>query len=130
MRRLLPFLLAAVLVLAACGEAVPGSDGEELGTVRGAVLLGPMCPVETEASPCPDEPVSGELVQLVQGTTVVATATSDEQGRFSFRAEPGDYRLMWAPEGDVGIRFAKPVEVSVVAGETVTADLLVDTGIR
>ena len=130
MRRFLPLLLFALLVLASCGETAPGSDAEELGTIRGTVLLGPMCPVETEASPCPDEPLAGEVVLLVAGDSAVASAISDSQGRFTIEAEPGDYELMWAPEGDVGVRFAKPVAVTVVAGETVPVDLLVDTGIR
>jgi hypothetical protein len=60
----------------------------------------------------------------------VASARSDADGAFTFEVEPGDYQLVWAPEGDVGIRFARPVPVTVVAGETVTTDLLVDTGIR
>jgi hypothetical protein len=129
MRRLLPLLLP-VLLLVSCGTSAPPSDSGALGTVSGSVLAGPTCPVQTDASPCPDVPLSGEVVQLVAGDTVVASATSDAQGAFTLQAEPGDYQLMWAPEGDVGIRFAKPVGVSVVAGETVTADLLVDTGIR
>jgi hypothetical protein len=129
MRRLLPLLLP-VLLLASCGKAAPPSDTAELGTVSGRVLAGPTCPVETTASPCPDEPLPGEVVRLVAGDTVVVSGTSDAQGAFTLQAEPGAYRLMWAPQGDVGIRFAKPVEVTLVAGRTVTADLLVDTGIR
>ena len=127
--RLLPWF-AALVLLTSCGEAAPGTGADELGTVTGRVLTGPMCPVQIEASPCPEEPLAGEVVQLVQGRSVVATATSDARGNFSFEVEPGAYELAWAPTGDVGIRFAKPVPVTVVTGETVTADLLVDTGIR
>lgn len=122
--------MLTVLLLASCGEGEPASDGAELGTVTGSILAGPTCPVETMASPCPDVPLPGEVVQLVQGDTVVASATSDPEGGFSIQAEPGAYELMWAPAGDVGVRFARPVRVEIVAGQTVTADLLVDTGIR
>jgi hypothetical protein len=119
------------LLLASCGQEATRSDTyPELGTVSGRIVAGPMCPVETEASPCPDEPLPGEAVRLTAGGTVVASARSDADGAFTFEVEPGDYQLVWAPEGDVGIRFARPVPVTVVAGETVTTDLLVDTGIR
>jgi hypothetical protein len=72
----------------------------------------------------------GETVELRAGGTVVATATSDAEGAFSLEVEPGSYELVWAPEGDPGIRSAKPLSISVEAGETVTVDVLVDTGIR
>jgi hypothetical protein len=129
-KRSLPLVLAPLLLLAACAERAPSEGSSGLGTVEGRVLLGPTCPVETEGSPCPDEPLAGEVVQLVAGDVVVASAVSDPQGRFSFEVEPGRYRLMWAPDEDVGIRFAKPVVVTVVAGRTVSVDLLIDTGIR
>jgi hypothetical protein len=132
MRRLLPLLLLPVLLLASCaeGETGSGTGSAELGTVTGHVLAGPNCPVQMTASPCPDTPLPGEVVQLVSGDTVVETATSDSEGAFTMQAVPGDYELRWAPAEDVGVRFAKPLTVTVVAGETVTADLLVDTGIR
>jgi hypothetical protein len=130
MRRLLPLLLLLLLLLASCAEGESASGAADRGTVTGHVLAGPNCPVVTMASPCPDTPLPGEVVQLVSGDTVVASTTSDSEGGFSLTAEPGDYELTWAPEGDVGVRFAKPTQVTIVAGETVEADLLVDTGIR
>jgi hypothetical protein len=130
MRRLLPAVLLGLLLLASCGEAAPGSDADELGTVRGTVLLGPMCPVETEASPCPDEPLGGVTVQAVfEVDTVVATTESDGQGRFSFELAPGDYLVQAVLEDDPA-RSARPVDVAVVAGETAEIDVPVDSGIR
>jgi hypothetical protein len=131
MRRLLPLLLLLLLLLlSSCGEAAPGSDGSGLGTIAGTVLLGPMCPVETEASPCPDEPLPGVTVQAVlQENMVVATTESDEQGHFSFDLAPGTYAVQAVPEDDPA-RTSRPVDVTVATDETVEIDVQVDSGIR
>ena len=129
MRRLLalPLLL---LLLASCGETAPGSDGSGLGTIAGTVLLGPMCPVETEASPCPDQPLPGIEVKAVGSYgDVAATAVSDEQGRFSMKVAGGDYTLEVVLDDDAA-RSAGPVEVSVEPGAEVEVDVPVDSGIR
>jgi hypothetical protein len=118
-------------LLAACaGQGSAGSD-EGLGTIRGTVLLGPRCPVETVASPCPDTALPDVEVQLTEGDQVVDTTVSDGDGRFVFQVEPGSYLLRAVMDEPMdSIRFAKPVNVVVVANESVTADVLVDTGIR
>jgi hypothetical protein len=130
-RWFLPAMLVLVVALAACAEAEPQPEtSTDLGTVSGHVLSGPNCPVVTDQSPCPDEPMAGETVELRSGDAVVATTTSDADGAFTFEVRPGTYELVWVPGGDPGIRTAKPVTVTVDTGETVTADLFVDTGIR
>jgi hypothetical protein len=129
MRRLLPLLLL-LLLLPSCREAAPGSEGGGLATIAGTVLLGPMCPVETEASPCPDEPLPGiEVKAIGSNGGVAATAVSDEEGRFSMRVAGGDYTLEAVLDDDPS-RSARPVEVSVESGAKVEVDVPVDSGIR
>jgi hypothetical protein len=129
MRRLLPLLLLTVVASASCAGSTTGSE-QELGTVRGTVLLGPMCPVEIAGSPCPDEPLAGVTVRAVfELDIVVATAESDVQGRFSFDLAPGAYVVLAVPE-DVPARTSTPVDVTVVAGETTEVTVPVDSGIR
>lgn len=131
MKRLLPLSLSIVaLVVVACGSEAPSPGAQDQG-VRGVVLLGPSCPVETDASPCPDEPLPGVTVRVLKdGEPLVETATSDESGRFELQLPPGDYTLeAIVPEGGPGM-FAKPVEVSVSAGGFVDVVVPVDTGIR
>ena len=125
-------LVAVLALLVACGQAAPGSDGAELGRVEGTVFLGPQCPVEAVESPCPDLPLADVQVQLTAGDEVVGTAVSDADGRFTIEIEPGSYMLgaVLEAEPPASMLFAKPVSVTVVANETIEANLLVDTGIR
>jgi len=125
-------LVALFLLFLACGQAGSGSDGAELGRVKGTVFLGPQCPVETVESPCPDLPLADVEVQLTAGDEVVGTAVSDADGRFTIEIEPGSYMLsaVLDAEPPASMLFAKPVSVTVVANGTVEANLLVDTGIR
>jgi hypothetical protein len=130
-KRLLPLTLSILaLVLVACGSETPAGNGGDQG-VRGVVLLGPRCPVETEASPCPDEPLAGVTVRVLQeGKPLDETATSDEFGRFELRLPPGEYTLeAIVPEGGPGMS-AKPVDVTVPASRFVDVVVPVDTGIR
>jgi hypothetical protein len=130
MRRFLPLLLFALLALASCGETAPGSDAEELGTISGTVLLGPMCPVQTEASPCPDEPLAGTKVRVLTAEGhELASALSDENGGFAIEVEAGTFTLE-AVVADDPARSAQAVPVTVVAGRTVEVTVPVDSGIR
>ena len=130
-----PALAAVFLLFAlttACATSSDGSPGEPMGRVEGTVFLGPQCAVESVASPCPDLPMADVTVELVADGEVVATDVSDEAGGFVLDAEPGSYvlRPILSPEPLDPTRFAKPVSVSVIAGRTVHADVLIDTGIR
>jgi hypothetical protein len=131
-KRLLPLTLSILaLVVVACGSETTAPDGAGDQGVRGVVLLGPRCPVETDASPCPDEPLPGVTVRVLRdGEPINATVTSDESGLFELRLPPGDYTLeAIVPEGGPGM-FAKPVDVTVRAGAFVDVVVPVDTGIR
>jgi hypothetical protein len=130
-KRLLPLTLSILaLVIVACGSQAPSPGAQEQG-VRGVVLLGPSCPVETDASPCPDEPLPGVTVRVLKdGEPLDETATSDGSGRFELRLPPGAYTLeAIVPEGGPGM-FAKPVDVTVPASGFVDVVVPVDTGIR
>ena len=132
MKRLLPLTLSILaLVVVACGAETTAPDGAGDQGVRGVVLLGPRCPVVTDASPCPDEPLSGVTVRVLRdGEPINATATSDESGLFELRLPPGQYTLeAIVPEGGPGMS-AKPVDVTVPSGGFVDVVVPVDTGIR
>ncbi|HTJ59656.1 MAG TPA: carboxypeptidase regulatory-like domain-containing protein [Candidatus Saccharimonadales bacterium] len=115
-------LVVLALVLAACGQvqATPGSG------IRGTILAGPACPGPVRLdSPCPDRPVA-MTVEVVSGTTVTATVTTDAAGKFSVGVAPGTYTL----RSKTGLPTLKSSTVVVVAGQFTDVELHADTGIR
>jgi hypothetical protein len=118
------FGVVALLILASCARAAGSSDSG----IEGRVLLGPQCPVVSEESPCPDKPVSADVVVMNREGQEIARGRSGVDGRFRIPLEPGDYVV----QALVTTRamFAKPVDVTVSPGEFVRVDVLLDTGIR
>ena len=118
------------MVAVACGSEPATPRAEDQG-VRGVVLLGPQCPVETDSSPCPDVPLPGVRIRVLQdGEPLDVTTTSDESGRFELRLPPGQYTLEAVVPADGPGMFAKPVDVTVPAGTFADVVVPVDTGIR
>lgn len=129
MRR--PLILAVIaLALTACGSNERTGDGTS--GIDGIAYLGPQCPVVTEDSPCPDVPYPDGRIQVKDRATgeVVTTVTTDADGRFRVELEPGDYVLEGVPPEGKPLPFAKPVDVTVTAGEFVEVVVSFDTGIR
>lgn len=101
--------------------------------VRGIVLAGPTCSVQTDPPDpdCDDRPVAGALLLITDmAGAEVARATTGVDGEFSVELAPGAYRLVPQPvEGLMGT--AAPIEFGVSA-EGPLAELTVgyDTGLR
>jgi hypothetical protein len=116
--------IVLALMLAACASEPSMSSG-----IDGIVLYGPVCPVETVSSPCPDRPYQADvrIVERTSGRTV-ATVRSGDDGRFRIALEPGEYTLQAVADTPIG--GGKPVDVTVVAGEYVQVTVPVDSGIR
>ena len=119
-------LVGVTLLLAACGDDVPGTEVDT--GIRGVVLAGPQCPVVQEGSPCPDEPMPNVEVRALQSGAAIGSTRTDAEGRFELLLRPGDYVLEAVLEG--GPPSAKPVNVTVTEGGFTEVTVLVDTGIR
>jgi len=114
-------LLVFALVLVACGSVDAPSSG-----IRGTIHAGPACPGPARLdSPCPDRPVA-MTVEVVSGTAIVATFTTDAAGTFSVGVAPGTYTL----RSKNGLPALKSSTVVVAAGEYTDVQLQADTGIR
>jgi carboxypeptidase family protein len=123
--------LAAVLLLiaAACGQvAQPGATG----TIEGVVTAGPICPVQSAEDPCPPKPVTDREVDIQTHTGArVVSAETDAAGRYRVAVPPGSYVVqVQIVQGAVGIHQTTPGDVTVVANQTVTLNIELDTGIR
>jgi Carboxypeptidase regulatory-like domain len=132
MRRLAAVAALAVMgatTIGACAGGSGGSPGEGSSGIRGVVLAGPQCPVETPESPCPPKPLPGVRVEVRSGGDVVADVMTDDRGEFSVFVDPGTYDVQAAP-GQQGFMGSKPVRVVVASGAFTRIDVPVDTGIR
>jgi Carboxypeptidase regulatory-like domain len=125
-----PFLFLLLVLLAACARGSSAGSDDRIGTIRGEVLLAPMCPVESIESPCPSLPLAGVPVRVVDADgNVRAGAVSDDRGAFTIDVAAGSYLLTAVIEEDPA-RSVEPVRVEVRAGEVVRSDVIVDSGIR
>lgn len=117
-------LFVAFLIFTGCHRPAPPGTG-----IRGIVTLGPACPVESVASPCPDRPFVGDVRATASdgSTTMVST---DAQGRFSMNVAPGTYSLVAVVPSESGPPTPVPQTVQVRDGSYTRVTLEVDTGIR
>ncbi len=123
-------ILVSTILLAACytvSEVVPITSG-----IEGRVLLGPICPVVREDTPCPDEPLQAIVVVWdAERTKSVGRFVSDGRGHFRLSLPPGDYLLEpEPPDPDNPFPAASPVEVTVLPNSWTTITIQYDTGIR
>jgi hypothetical protein len=122
-------IAGVVLILTACGQT---DSGATHGTLTGTVVASPTCPVQNADQPCAPVPVRGRLVQALDTRgQVVASAKTDDQGRFSLSLAPGSYVIHVAiVQGQPGLRQTTPGNVTVSAGQSASLNIELDTGIR
>ena len=124
-------LIAALAVLLfACKseeeEPTPLTSG-----IEGQVLVGPMCPVVQEGTPCPDQPYQATIViRNADRTQKLRTFTTDSEGRFRVPLAPGEYYLDPQPPDSGGPPTPIPQTVTVPADRFVQITVEYDSGIR
>ena len=132
-------ILAAAIMLAVSLTAVSCQPkGPETVLLQGAVTIGPLSPVEGpgQSQPVPPEVFSSRhliiydesgkhMVREVYFTQIGQGAT----GYYTAQIAPGTYVIDLAPNG-IDRADNLPVTITVIADETVTIDVHIDTGIR
>ncbi len=135
MKTWLILLMGLTLALAAAcasGEGTsPTPNAEQViaGTLKGAVTIGPLCPIE----PCSESsgyPFSGRELVLQQPGGVVLQVPLQSDGTFEFVFPIGTYTVHMSPCEYLGCQAAFPVSVDIMDGETTTLNIDIDTGIR
>jgi hypothetical protein len=91
-------------------------------------MLGPTCPVENAASPCPDRPFQGDVVATASNGSTT-TVSTDAQGRFTMDLRAGTYVVVAVSPSD-GPPTPVPRTVLVRTGSYTSVTLEVDSGIR
>lgn len=122
------FLVTACARVARISTGETGSIGNS--GIRGTLTIGPLCPVQSLSSPCPNKPTEGFVTVMdAKGSKVLSTTRTSAAGAFSVPLDPGTYRVYAREIGD-NPRESKPQDVTVRAGAFTTIDLVIDTGIR
>jgi hypothetical protein len=123
-------LACVLLALSACGGSTSGTSPTtrpRLGVVTGRVTAGPTCPVERVGHACPPRPVVGD-VQARADARVVASARSGAYGTYRLELPSGSYTLDAVTQNLLPRCTA--LTVTVTSGQTTSADITCDTGIR
>jgi type 1 fimbria pilin len=119
-------LIPLVFLIAACGAYhLPGAPSGT-GAVTGTVVAVPCTPVESALKPCAGRPVPGVEVAFVNGGAT-ANALTDSNGKFTVELASGT----WLAHVKTYMRLISgPPQVNVADGSTVTANYVLDSGIR
>lgn len=119
-------VLAIVAALAVgCGSQHPAAN-PPASLVTGTVAVGPVSPAAQSGVPA-TRGVPGMTVEALRGTRVVATARSDEAGRYRLRLQPGTYLIRAQSDKYLSRQASKTVTLS--RGQKLTVNLVFDTGI-
>ncbi|MCJ7630000.1 MAG: hypothetical protein MUO50_16615 [Longimicrobiales bacterium] len=119
---------AALAILSACADASGLLGPEALQGVEGVVLLGPLCPVVSEANPCPDQPYQAVIDILDHQRRFVGHVRSGEDGRFRAGLQPGAYILR--PKSGNPFPRGEEEDLEVEEGVYTSVTVHFDTGIR
>ena len=122
-----PYLIV-IAILVGCGASTP-TPPPNTGII-GTITLGPMCPVQQDNQPCPDNPFQATLTLIDERGNKVMTMESDATGNFQANLAPGTYTLHPEPPQQGLFPIAADQTVTVVAGQYTQVQVVYDTGIR
>ena len=110
--------------------AAPLTTGQPGTGIEGLVTIGPMCPVVTLASPCPDRTYAAAVAVRDGSGREVARFQTGDDGRFRVEFPPGVYTLAPVdPRPGVPPRGREQM-VTVVGGQITPGHPQVRLGIR
>lgn len=97
--------------------------------VQGRVSIGPLCPVEPCGNDVPN-PYAGRSVVLSSENLGPVDVPLAADGTFEVLLPEGEYTIDLTDCAFLGCSHTLPVPARVVAGETTTLSIDIDTGIR
>jgi hypothetical protein len=130
-----PALLLLLVLAAACHGSSPTdpTGGLAVGTLTGAVTIGPNCPAENPNDPCPTPPAAYAarkvLVLDSAGTRLLFTVDIDGHGLYLIDLAAGQYTVDLRKSG-LDRSSDVPRKVTITRGGSTRVDISIDTGIR
>jgi hypothetical protein len=130
---LVVIILAGIIFTASCSQT-----SKATGLLVGGVTIGPITPVEIPGQnpPVPPEVFSSRQVMVydASGKNLVEQVTINQIGQtangyYAVQLAPGTYTVDIIHTG-VGGSADVPKQITITAGQTVTVDINIDTGIR
>ena len=110
----------------ACGSHRPGT-APPASLLTGTVAAGPVAPLARPGVPA-TRAVQGATIKALHGNQVMATAYTNQAGRYELRLQPGTYLIRTQSDKYLSRQASKTVTLS--RGQKLTANLVFDTGIR
>jgi hypothetical protein len=135
LKRVLSIAIATIALALACHKSptAPGESATPHGRLFGLVTIGPNCPVETPANPCPTPPSAYAARKVLIFTSdhskQLFTVDIDSRGLYVIDLTPGTYVIDLKP---VGIDHSQdvPAAVNILANISTQHDINIDTGLR
>jgi hypothetical protein len=118
-------LIIVTALIVACGSLRPVAD-PPTSLVTGTVAAGPVSPGALPGVPA-TRAVPDATVEALRGNQVIATAHTDEAGRYELRLQPGTYLIR--TQSDKYLSREKSKTVTLSRGQKLTVNLVFDTGI-
>lgn len=133
--RMLVVALVTGLIGALAGTATSGAapPAPPDSGIRGIVLIGPTCPVESippDPNCAPRPYMTTISIRDSRGRRLVRTVRSSVTGRFSVRLRPGLYRIVLHPGRGIALPVRFPSAVRVLPHRFSFARIEYDSGIR
>ena len=127
--RLFSIVLCA-LILVVCNVVSAEDERRFSSGIAGSVFSSPACPAININNPCPDRPVSVEVVVADSSNKIIARTKSDRRGAFFVALPPGEYTV--SAKGGIGSpKYPETSRtVSVSRNSRAKVKLIIDSGIR
>ena len=132
-----PFwILVMMLFAVACNAGAepvqpPPQTVAQMGALTGRATRYPASPVENVGQPPPTVPFPGARIRvLAPGGHEVASAVTDEAGKYRLSLSPGTYRIEIGPLGPMAFTKDLPRTITICPGRETRLDISVDIGLR
>lgn len=122
---ILSVLLLGVLLLSGCGGSQSGGQSIDRADLSGVVMIGPTPGPCMANTPC-SRPAGDVELEFVRSGQPAVRVTTDEEGRYKARLEPGTYQVR-------AVDYPLPATIqptTVTVEDDARLNIEIDSGVR